>query len=199
MPMRFVAILIIPVMMIVSACQVPEAAAPVATQAPLSTATVGAAIATTPTVVPSPASSPAAPATVPPSWKEFSNDKYGFAFRYPEACGVSEMDGSYYVGGRIELAVLDAERLSLGDYVDRFMAERAKSEDWEIENARSGSLGGQPATTIEYRFGGQKRFGTATFAIKDGKVFVWALTAGGFTCNEPDIYDQVVSSFRFTR
>lgn len=199
MRMRCLGILMVLGVTTMSACQAPEPPAPAASQAPLSTTTVSTAIATTPTVMPSPTNSPVPPATVPPSWKEFSSDRYGFAFRYPEACGVSELDGSFYVGGRIELAVLDAEGLSLTDYVNRFMAERAKSEDWQIENTKSGSLGGQPATTIDYRFGGQKRFGTATFTLKDRKVYVWALTAGGFACNEPDIYDQVVSSFRFTR
>lgn len=186
---RCTTILMVLAVTIATACQAPQPPAPAATLAPTSASTA----------VPSSATSPVPPASVPPSWKEFTNDRYGFTFRYPESCGASELDGSFHVGGRIELAVLDAEGLSLVDYVSRFLDDRVKNSYWQIENTETGSLGGQDAITVDYRFGGQGRFGTATFALKDTQVYVWGLTAGGFTCDEPNVYPAVLSSFRFTR
>lgn len=155
----------------------------------------------TPSAVPAtPAASPAAAVATPQtdSWKEFSSDRFGFSFRYPSACEVAENDEAYYVGGRIELAVLDPQGLGLAAFVDRFMDGRVQDGSWRIDNTKSATLGGQAAITVDYRFGGPGRFGTATFTLKGGQIYVWGLTAGGFTCDEPQVYDTVVSSFRFT-
>ncbi|MBI2953999.1 MAG: hypothetical protein HYY30_06780 [Chloroflexi bacterium] len=132
-------------------------------------------------------------------WKLFSSREHGFEFRYPESCRVAELDNSFNVGGRIELTILDAEGLELSEYVDRFAENRARNGDWMVESIRGEFLAGQAAMTVDYRFGGPKRFGTATFTLRNGNVFIWSLTAGGFTCDEPNVYGPIVSSFRFVR
>ena len=139
-----------------------------------------------------------APAPDTRLWRLFSSQKHGFEFRYPESCQINESDDSLYAGGRIELAVIDSEGLGLADYVARVVDSRARNGGWTVESIKSGFLSGQEAATVEYRFGGQGRYGTATFTGRREKVYIWGFTAGGFTCDEPDVYGPILSSFRFT-
>jgi len=132
-------------------------------------------------------------------WKQFSSKKYGVEFQYPESCKISEQDESLNVGGRIELSILESEGMGLSEYVTKFVKNKTEQADWTIESTKNETLGGQESRTVEYRFGGQKRFGTATFAVRGDKVYVWGLTAGGFTCDEPNVYGPILASFRFTK
>ncbi len=132
-------------------------------------------------------------------WERFVSESNGFEFEYPKSCEISEDNGSIDIGGRIELTLLESNGMGLDDYVKRFTETRVGNAGWTIESIQHGSLSGQEATTVEYRFGGQGRFGTATFAIKGDRAYVWSLTAGAFTCDEPDLYGPIMATFRFTR
>ena len=150
-----------------------------------------AAQATSPTAAPT--------AALPVGWKPYRNENYGFEFGHPEACAVTQRDGAFTVGGRIELVVADSKGLALQDYVTRFMDERIRTNGWEPESRRAVLVGSNNAVRIDYRFGGANRFGTAIFVEQRGQVYIWGLTAGGFTCDEGSVFDGIVSSFEFAR
>lgn len=161
-----------------------------------------------PTPVRTAAQGPALPATVPASpapvgqragWKRYQNQVFGFEFQHPEACQVDQFGESFGVGGRIELAIVDAEGFGLLDYVNRLVAQKMAASDWKLQSQEATTVGETTAVSIEYRFGGTNRYGTARFVERQGRIYIWQLTAGGFTCDEPDVFDDVVSSFRFTR
>src|SRR5262249_8179158 len=122
----------------------------------------------------------------------------GFEFHHPEACQVVAQPGSVEVGNRIELLTMDAGGLTLTQYVDQQLGRLVASNDWELEARQAETVGGRPAISIDYRFGGTRRFGSALFLERAGKVYIWNFTAGGFSCDEPDVYREVFASFQFT-
>jgi len=59
-------------------------------------------------------------------------------------------------------------------------------------------LGESDAARVDYRFGSTNRFGTAIFIERKRQVYIWGLTAGAFSCDEPGAFNGIVSSFRVT-
>lgn len=168
-------------------------------------AALGLACASTASPAEAPSATPGAAATPQPApaasqvgaWKTFRSERYRFEFRYPDSCGVIERDGSFHIGGRIELAVIDSNESNLSEYVTSFINDKVSTNGWTVESRSSRLVAGKEAITVEYRFGGSNRYGTATFIRGNGRVHVWGLTAGGFSCDEQLVYNPILSSFRF--
>lgn len=175
-----------------------------ATSVPLVTATaVPPPTATARAVSPTSPAKQASPTAIPTAqqgsdWKLYRDESLGIEFSYPGACSVSQSNGFFQIGGRIELVIAEARGLSLADYVTQFVDERTRTNGWKVDSQQTATVGSNSAVRIDYRFGGTSRFGTAIFLEGQGRVYAWGLTAGGFTCDEPAAFDGIVSSFRFT-
>lgn len=140
----------------------------------------------------------------------YQNDQFGFEFLHPKECALTEQpEGaiglaggpvhlSVVVGSRLELHVSDSGGLSLADYVSQVTGQleaRGASIDSVMPAA---PVDGVEAVTIQYRFGGLNRYGEATFFERNGSVYDVGFTAGAFSCDEPQAYQLVLSTFRFT-
>jgi hypothetical protein len=139
----------------------------------------------------------------------YHNEQFGFEFQYCSECTLTEQSegahnpggGEVYlwiiVGSRLEVYVSDSGGLSLTDYVSQVTAQL------EAGGASIGTVmpvapvGGADAVTVQYRFGGLGRYGEATFFMRNGLVYDVEFTAGAFTCNEPQVYRGILSTFRF--
>jgi len=131
------------------------------------------------------------------TWPAYRDPGSTFAFRYPPACNVIQQDqGSLWVG-RIELATLKAGGRSLAQNVNDLVDTKVRVNGWAIESQQPQRLGGEPAIQVEYRFGGTSRYGTAVLTQRSDRLYVWGWTAGGFTCNEPQVFGAIISTFQF--
>jgi hypothetical protein len=183
-----------------------------ATAAP-STATPGVALPTgTPVIAPTIEASPppATPVSTPASvLATYRSDQFGFEFQYASECELTEQSGeapglggsrvylSVTVGSRLELNVSDPGGLSLADYVEQ-TTDEMEAGGASIESAsQAGLVGGVESMTVQYRFGGTNRYGEATFFERNGIVYDVGFTAGAFTCSEPQVYEEILSTFRF--
>jgi hypothetical protein len=139
----------------------------------------------------------------------YHNEQFGFEFQYCSECTLTERSegapgpggGEVYlsiiVGSRLEVHVSDSGGLSLADYVNR-VADQLKAGGDSVEPISQGSpVGGAESMTVRYRFGGLNRYGEATFFQHDGSVYDVGFDAGAFTCNEPQVYTGILSTFRF--
>ena len=86
--------------------------------------------------------------------------------------------------------------MSLSDYVDKFTNER--TGDWNIEARKGGITAARESIKLEYRFGGANRYGEVTFIKNNENIYAIGFTAGGFTCDEPQIFPRMLSTLRFT-
>lgn len=158
-------------------------------------------------------------------YKTYHNEEYGFTFEYPAvfddgpypgACALYEdSNGSYpalyhvYVGHRTWISVVDAEGMSLSEYLDEFIAsgQRMAEEDSDIifmvtplvfSEEENGQIftdeNGNQYVTLEYRFGLTNRYGRITIFSHDGYFIEIDFTAGLF-CDFPeiDIYETRAS------
>jgi hypothetical protein len=140
----------------------------------------------------------------------YKNEQFKFEFLYFKDCTLTEQpEGatglaggpvrlSVIVGSRLELHVSDSGGMSLADHVSQVTGQleaRGASIDSVMPAA---PVDGVEAVTIQYRFGGPGRYGEATFFERNGRVYDVGFTAGAFSCNEPQVYELVLSTFRFT-
>lgn len=162
-----------------------------------------------PTVETSPL--PATPvSTAASALATYRSDQFGFEFQYRSECTLTEQPdgasgiggGSVYlsvtVGSRLELHVSDPGGLSLADYVKR-TDDQLEARGASIEpTSQAGPVGGAESMTVRYSFGGPGRYGEATFFERNGRIYDVGFTAGAFTCSEPQVYEGILSTFRFT-
>lgn len=139
--------------------------------------------------VPEPATSPRTD-----EWTDWKGN--GYQFRYPPACQVVQRGQLLTVGAAIELTAADPGGLDFVAYVNQLLESQTKAGTWKIDSQKRAKVGEIDALQVDYRFGSTNRFGTAVFIEGKGRVYIWGLTAGGFTCNEPAAFDGIVSSFR---
>ena len=154
-----------------------------------------------PTPTPSPAET-SAPTCVSET-TAYRNDQFGFEFQYCSECTLTERSegGDVYltliVGGQLELHVSDSGGLSLTDYVSQATSQ-LEAGGASIESVvQAAPVDGAEAVTVQYRFGGLGRYGEATFFERNGRVYDVGFRAGAFTCNEPQVYAGILSTFRF--
>ena len=110
----------------------------------------------------------------------------------PSGCTVHEGESGIDIGP-VEFAVLDLEGSTLAEYVDAWTADFIV-----VARESTTAFNGLPAIHVQYRFGGQGRFGAYTFV--DAGVYSFALgeTAGGYICGDPfEVLSVVGGSFRF--
>lgn len=136
-------------------------------------------------------------------WLRYRNDRLGIEFDYPESvagkelatCAPTENDLSMYVGERIWIQT-PAGAGALGTTVDDFV------RGLENVTRMTGSIDGQPAIFVTYRFS-FGRYGEATFVAHRDRVYRLDFTAGVFTCepmpgvSEFAVYRRVVSTLHF--
>jgi hypothetical protein len=149
----------------------------------------------------------------------YRDSTYPIAFDYPAAYDLPDyancaphllQAGDSYevgVGTRTTLSVLPSGALSLEEYVDKFIQEKAALGEWTLERRAATDIGvgkAVAAILVDYRFGSTNRFGTATFALHRDNVYVFGFTAGA-TCDVPeagiaetDAYRQMLQTFTFT-
>jgi hypothetical protein len=149
----------------------------------------------------------------------YRDSKYPIAFEYPAAYDLPDyascaphllQAGDSYevgVGNRTTLSVLPPEGLSLEEYVDKFIEDKAALGEWTLDRRAAADIGVGKAVAgilVDYRFGSTNRFGTATFAMHGDSVYVFGFTAGA-TCDVPeagigetDAYQQMLRTFTFT-
>jgi hypothetical protein len=156
-----------------------------------------------PTLQPTPA--PTAEPTI--QWATYRNDTYGFSFEYPADydnppydCGPQE-DGSggIVLGRRIFINIQEQTDATLEQIADDFITQ-VNSVEQRVDT----TVGGEPALTMDYRFGGTRRFGTVTFLHHADRSWVMNWTAGVF-CDVPegkifegDVYVHMLETFKFT-
>jgi hypothetical protein len=73
-----------------------------------------------------------------------------------------------------------------------------------VQQRISQQIGGEPAVTVEYRSGGNNRFGTVTYLTHADNLWTFSWMGGGW-CEveggivfEGDAYSRMQSSFKFT-
>lgn len=144
-------------------------------------------------------------------WNIYENEQYGFSFEYPAAydagpCGFSftedENGLGIHFGNSSSLTVTPEIQVSLEEYVDSVIREFSSDDTFQLERREAKDINGLPAETIDYRFGGPSRFGTAAFLIKDGHLFAFNLTAPasceipGVSVTEAAVYQHVIDTFK---
>lgn len=129
------------------------------------------------------------------NWQTYQNGGYGFEIKHPKnsQCKFSETDKGSFSFGRIELNVTDSKGLDLVDYVDNFI----KNNVWTIATKENTITADTASVKVTYRFGGTNRYGEATFIENKGNIYTIGYTAGGFTCDEPQVFPQILSTFKF--
>lgn len=148
-------------------------------------------------------------------WASYRDAEYGIAFAYPrlwndegfEHCQVRRDQSGLLVGSRIEVAVVPAPDRTLDEWVEEFIAERtAAPYDWRVEAVGYRMVGDQAARgiSVDYRFGGLNRSGTATFVARGARIYGLGFTAGGSACDAPAqglteiaAYQEMLASLEF--
>jgi hypothetical protein len=136
----------------------------------------------------------------------YRNQKFGFEFRYPKTYAedhwarAREEDDFVSVGALIELGIFDSNGLTLNEYVTRYLDE----EDIEVEYEENVVVSDEKAISISYHFGGLGRYGEDIFALHNGKIYIFNMTAGGESSvalqkgpGEWAVFSRIIESFRF--
>ena len=159
------------------------------------------------TLPPLPAPTPALSCVSPPT--TYHNEQFGFEFQYCSECTLTDQSegahgpggGDAYlsviVGSRLELHVSDSGGLRLTDYVSQVTGQLEAGGASIDSVMQTAPVDRADAVTVQYRFGGPGRYGEATFFERNGRVYDVGFTAGAFTCNEPQVYTGILSTFRF--
>lgn len=157
-----------------------------------------------------PAQTPAGGTPASPAWKSYSNATLGIAFEYPavydeaankDMCAVRTIQDGVGMGIRSEFAAIDPGGRSLDD----FASELVKTKEFTEESRAAITVGGQPALTVEYRFGGPNRYGTFTLVAHNGRTYAFNFSAGA-VCDFPeagvaelDAYHHWLATFQFQK
>src|SRR5215207_7214908 len=122
-------------------------------------------------------------------WKMYQNNTFGFSMEYPliydvapygDTCSLQASNEGIHLGHQIDLLFLASGGLSLEEYTSNLFKEK----DWRVESQRYETVSGLHAITVDYRFGGTDRFGTATLVEYNGLIYAFQFTAGDF-CEIP--------------
>lgn len=144
-------------------------------------------------------------------WTVYHNEKYGYSFEYPAIydekrfyCATPEPDAeSITIGGRSDLFVISSSQSLEGHVND--IVRQYESDHWKLSNQLSHKIDSLDAITIEYRFGGLSRYGTASFVKYSEYIYAFNYTAGascyipGFELWEDDAYEHMIDTFRVDR
>jgi hypothetical protein len=149
-------------------------------------------------------------------WLTYRNETYGFSFEYPAVyaegpyafCDLREIpiqDGVMItIGMRSDLYVFDAQGQTIEEYVDSTIEEHQRGDpDWQLTNRKATTQAGVDAVSIDYRFGGLGRIGSAKVFKRGEYLYVFNFTFGAF-CDVPEIgfyewdaYPRMVNSFKW--
>jgi hypothetical protein len=134
-------------------------------------------------------------------WKTYTNNQYGFEIKYPRngKCEFLEVKKQEpdFTYGRIELVIENSQSLDLSHFVDEFLLKN--TENWTIEKKENITVVDNQAIRIGYRFGGLNRYGEAVFIENNQNIYLIGFTGGAFECSEPQIFDQMLSTLKFTK
>lgn len=120
--------------------------------------------------------------------------------KYPKDtyCDLVEVGENSWSFGRIDIDVLNAGGVNLEEYVGGFIEKRSKEPyNWIFGPRQQTEVNDKKAIGLSYRFGGLKRLAEATFVKQGENIYVLSWSAGGFVCNEPEIFSQILATFRF--
>ena len=169
-----------------------------------------------PMVVSTPTEGPFDFSTIADQWRTYQNNIYGFAFEYPAVyaegpysfCAPREFpsqDGvTVTVGMRSDLSIFDAQGQTLQEYVDGRIADLQSGDPyWELASRKETTHAGVDAISIDYRFGGLSRIGSALVLKRGSDLYLFSFTFGAF-CDVPetglyewDVYPRMVNSFKW--
>jgi hypothetical protein len=153
---------------------------------------------------------PGLSASAAPAWKMYQDAGGRFGFEYPavydepayrDRCAPRAMEEGAAVGARSELVFLDAGGSSLAESADKLL----ESKEWTEESRADETVGGRPALTVAYRFGGLNRYGTFTLIPFGDKLLALGFSAGA-PCDIPaagitelDAYRHIIESIQFAQ
>ena len=86
-----------------------------------------------------------------------------------------------------------------------FTDKLLQNQSLQVEIRKNTIIDGQEGVTVEYRFGGENRFGTFTVVKNAERIFLFGFSSGGFCelpgspVTEPEAYAHMIESFRFDR
>ncbi len=150
------------------------------------------------------------PTATPGPWSLYRNDRWGFRFEAPTAylnplpgkCGLragtpSAQDLALInLGNRSSLSIRKWTGDSLADIADEAMQKLAEEPGFSESDRQSRAVAGETGLEVQYRFGGNSRFGSAVFLIHGQTVYIFNMTAGSF-CDLPD--QQITELSAYTR
>jgi hypothetical protein len=134
----------------------------------------------------------------------YTNEDYGFEFKYPlvptgcESCKINENSGGLIMS-TVDLTIKDSGGLGFSDFIDK------QIEDFIVGTKKEKLIGGKKGISVDYRFGGTSRFGSAVFVEgENNKIIIFSFSSGVFCCKpgadniyESDFFDTMLSTFKF--
>lgn len=149
-------------------------------------------------------------------WKSYSNPTYGFSFDYPAVyespnfgfCKVRDQkalpQGALYaldLGSRIQITLVKTDQ-ALPAVVDAFRQDPLH-QDFQFDAPKDRTVGGAPAVVLPYRSGGTNRYAETALFVKDN--ILYRIDVGTpSACDVPEInlkeldaYSRVLDSFKF--
>lgn len=131
-------------------------------------------------------------------WKTYTSYNFEFEIKYPvgtKCLSVINNGNGNFNFGRIEIVGMSTEGLGLSNFVDKYLADNAEKFN-TIDTKEKIKINGEDAISVEYHFGGANRYGRIVFLEKN-TVMTLGYAAGDFQCDEPQIFQEMLSTFKF--